>query len=243
MAGRVALGGSRKDGHLGRSLTGRRDQHRRGPSARRVRSAFGCVSGGGSVPRQVAMPGGEHLFGRGEFCDPRESGSEAIEMVAILPIGDGVRHDRQFVASLVGRSSSRLDADAGRNAGEDNPGDLAPAELKVEFGAVERAPAALGDQDLAVATRPANAMAPLISPPYSGMRTWCDGSERRPSWVMMPRGGQAPLISHGVVPCSGAKGRRHRSAFLRLGLADDERLVAAGAVVKPARGAAARRDA
>jgi hypothetical protein len=31
------------------------------------------------------------------------------------------------------------------------PVDLAPAQLKVELGAVERAPAVLGDQDVAVA--------------------------------------------------------------------------------------------
>ena len=89
---------------------------------------------------------GEHFLGRGEFCDPWEDGFEAVEVGAFVGIGDGVGHDCQFVASLVRRPGSGLDADAGRDAGEDDPGDLAPAELEVELGAVERVPAVLGDQ-------------------------------------------------------------------------------------------------
>ena len=69
-------------------------------------------------------------------------------MGTLVGIGHGVGHDRQFVAPLVRRPGSGLHANAGRDAAENDPGDLAPAQLKVELGAVERAPAVLGDQDV-----------------------------------------------------------------------------------------------
>ena len=72
-------------------------------------------------------------------------------MGALVGVGDGVGDDGQFVASFVGRPGGWLDADAGRNAGQDNSGDLSPAEFKVELGAVERFLAVFGDQDVAVA--------------------------------------------------------------------------------------------
>src|SRR5580692_4769180 len=100
---------------------------------------------------RLPYQGGEDLFSRREFCDPGEDGPETVEMGTLVRIGHCVRHDCQLVAPLVRRPGSRFDADAGRDAGEDNPADLAPAQLQVERGAIERAPAVLGDQDVTVA--------------------------------------------------------------------------------------------
>jgi len=55
------------------------------------------------MTRPNPVQGGEDLFGRGKFCDLREYGGEAVEVGALVGIGDGVGHDGQFVAPLVGR--------------------------------------------------------------------------------------------------------------------------------------------
>jgi hypothetical protein len=69
----------------------------------------------------------------------------------LVGIGHGVGHDRQFVASLVRRPAVDSTPMLVEMPPRTIPVDLAPAQLKVELGAVERAPAVLGDQDVAVA--------------------------------------------------------------------------------------------
>src|SRR5580692_9899411 len=99
----------------------------------------------------TVVDGGQHFLGRGKLCDPWEDHLEAVEVSALGRVGDGVGHDCQLVAAFVRGPRRGFDADAGGDAGEDDPGDLSPPELEVEFSAVEGIPASLGDPDVAVA--------------------------------------------------------------------------------------------
>ena len=64
-------------------------------------------------------------------------------------VAHGVGGERDVVAVLVGGAGGGFHADAGGDARQHDLGDTAAAQLDVETGAVEGAPVALGDGDVA----------------------------------------------------------------------------------------------
>lgn len=102
------------------------------------------------MPRSP-VEGSNDLLSGGQLGDPREDHVEAVGVGAGHQVGHGVGDHGELIASLVGGAGSRLDPDAGRNPGEDNPGDPSAAQLQVELRSVEGIPSPLGD-DQVVAT-------------------------------------------------------------------------------------------
>src|ERR1035441_6185113 len=96
-----------------------------------------------------ALERGDNLIGRAYAAHSGKDALHAVGMAFARRAGHRILGKNQLVAAFVGVARRALHAELGGDAADHNRREAATAELQVEIGAVERAPLALQNHNVA----------------------------------------------------------------------------------------------